>query len=748
LSDNSPKDRKASEDSPEKSEPDRSSRRSDKSVRLPYILFIVFVLAHAIFFISSGEVTTSVPEIDDIATEEVIAPFTFPVLKTESELLQERNIVKRNVPVILNYDDKISRRAIEDFDSLWNRLEDILEDRRITQVSKPESIAVLFPDLSTESAQILAESRKISQIRIEIKEVIEEIYQKGVFEWKSLEDFDSIQLFSIRRNNLEEVLPTDRVLSLENSYSKLKNLTQDRFEDYPEKGEIIFEITKNFLRPNLLVDYEITQKNRNRALENIKPFVGYVLKDQRIVDAHERIDEDIHRKLTSLAKAKSARFFIKSGLSGFLRAFIKFLLGIFLLGIFTYFVAKFFPFIWEDPAKLGVLLFAVWIPGLFAFLFRLGNIPEVMTPIAFSAVLLAILFGSEVALAGAIISTLLITLAGSNSYVLLVLLLVEGVIAGLLFGRFSSRQTSIKAVFYIVIASLISIFSLDLVHMSEWSDIALSSVAVLVGSIVGPILALALLPVFERFVGVVSNITVLEYADTNSPILQQLAIEAPGTFHHSMVVSNLAETAARAVGANPILTRVGAYYHDIGKLVHPEYFSENQQDTNPHENLNPHMSFMVLSAHVKEGVRLGKMHGLPDPVLDIIREHHGDNVMWYFYEKAKAKDSSVSEDAFKYEGPKPQSRESAIVMLADTVEASVRSRDDLDKKSMEKLISSSIDEKMAEGQFDNCELTTRDLTLIKDAFLRILQGVKHKRTPIPPRGDFGEGIISNQEDNN
>lgn len=701
--------------------PDQSNRPD----RVAYILIAITVLAHVIFFLPFQGVTTNVPKVGDISTEEVIAPFNFTVYKSDEELEREKRTVRLNVPVILDFSAEIGDSALNEFDSLWASALPFIEKKSIP--GRADSIRLYFPWLSEENAQTLAEFRKVANVRQNVRELLSEIFSSGVFSWGSMAEDDTAHLFNIRRGRQEEIIPSERVITLEDAKQKLENRSMERFSDYPEKGKVVFNLARGLIRPNLIPDMEETNANRKEAVEDVKKDLGKVQKDQRIVDAHERITEEIHQKLESLAKAKSGKYQTTPSVFSALTVMGRLLLTLLVVVIFAYLIKSKYERTWRDPAKLAVLMMSIWLPGLFAFIFRLAGWPELLTPMAFSATLLAVLFGTQLSILGVVAASLLLAFAGESSASFLVVMIVEGTVAAEMFANVAQRRQSIKPILFTVLASLIAVSLMDFVSFGEFGEMATKVLSVAAGSIFGPLLAIALIPVFERVVGIVTDFTLLEYANTNAPVLQQLAIEAPGTYHHSMVVGNLAESAAEAIGANPLLAKVGGLYHDIGKLTHPEYFSENLSDENPHDKLSPHMSFLVLSAHVKEGVRLAKIHDIPKAIIDIMREHHGNDAMKYFYDQAKSNDPSVTEEAFRYPGPKPQTREAAIVMLADGVEARIRSMDKIDSNVLKKVIKKTIDDKFESGQLADTELTTRDLNKIAESFATIMEGVLHRR---------------------
>jgi putative nucleotidyltransferase with HDIG domain len=253
------------------------------------------------------------------------------------------------------------------------------------------------------------------------------------------------------------------------------------------------------------------------------------------------------------------------------------------------------------------------------------------------------------------------------------------------------------------------------------------------GGVLSAILAIGILPVFEQMFDIITPIKLLELSNPNQPLLKKMLFEAPGTYHHSILVGNLAEAAANEVGANALLTRTGAYYHDIGKIKRPYFFKENQiTNDNPHDKITPKLSTLIITSHVKDGMELAEENKLPRAIKDIIEQHHGTTLVRYFYVMAMNNESEMVEEAsFRYDGPKPFSKEAAIVMLADSVEAAVRSMGNPTTLDMEKMVNKIVEEKVNDGQLDNCDLTLKDIEKIKQSFLKILEGIFHSRIEYP-----------------
>jgi len=282
--------------------------------------------------------------------------------------------------------------------------------------------------------------------------------------------------------------------------------------------------------------------------------------------------------------------------------------------------------------------------------------------------------------------------------------------------------------------SLLVYSGVDLITLTSGKTLLENGLMGLRGGLLAAVICLGTLPVWEWVFQVVTPMKLLEISNPNHPLLKRLMVEASGTYHHSIIVGNLAESAAQAIGANALLTRTGAYYHDVGKLKRPYFFKENQGAENPHDHIEPLLSARIISAHPTDGYEMAKEYKVPAPILNIIREHHGDSKIAYFYYKAQqqaAEGETVNEADFRYAGPLPHTRESALIMLADTVEAAVRSMQEHTPEKMDEMITKLVHAKLDEGQLRHCPLTLGDLDIICASFRTVLGGVYHERIAYP-----------------
>jgi len=495
----------------------------------------------------------------------------------------------------------------------------------------------------------------------------------------------------------------------------------DLDEDVKSLGVSIVNIS---LKPNRFLDIETTQQKKKEAAEMIEPVI--IKEGQIIVEEKGLIDE----RILSLIK--------KSGLlkenDGFdYRVMTGTLLIILLLELVI--IAYLYVFDKEvlENIKLLVII-SIIIISTVSISKGINSISSYLLPISAATMLIAILINPKLSILINSVLAITIGMISGNDAIVIIMLIVGGSVGA--FGVINTHQRhNIFITGLIVsIANMLIIFAFGLVNGTELNVTLGKSLYGILNGIFSAILTIGSLPLWESVFGIVTPLKLLELSNPNHPLLKKLLLEAPGTYHHSIVVGNLSESAADAIKANSLLARVGAYYHDVGKLKRPYFFKENQLNgENPHDKINPNLSTLIITNHTKDGVDLAKKYKLPQMICDIIKQHHGVTIVAYFYHKAMQGENSdlIKPDSFRYEGPKPQTKEAAIVMLADSVEAAVRAMNDPTKGKIEGLVRQIIKNKLNDGQLDECDLTLKDLDIIANSFLNILLGIFHERIEYP-----------------
>ncbi|MFP4015428.1 MAG: HD family phosphohydrolase [Halanaerobiales bacterium] len=550
--------------------------------------------------------------------------------------------------------------------------------------------------------------------------------------------------------------PRDTINQLENEAKNiLDNIYQDRFtpEDLPKVRDELAEeamtldynreyrlalanILESTIRPNMTFNEEATMRNRDEAREEVDPVTITVRRDEMIVRSGDIVTEEDIKVLEALGLRKATVNYLS-----ILGVFITIITLLILASIYLY---KYKPDLWNSNRKLLflelvilIILFLAklidWIPTSTISNFYLPY----LVPVAIASILITVLIGSEVSMVATIFISFLVALVFNNDYNVAVLGFVSGLVGIFSVTKLSQRNDLVRAGFNVSGVLVVLVLGLRLINpINSWvSILGHVSMAVANGLIVA-ILANGLLPYLENLFGLTSSVKLLELSNPTHPLLSKMVFEAPGTYNHCLVVANLAETAANNIGADSLLARVGAYYHDIGKMKRPYFFIENHMGReNPHDKLSPNLSALIIKSHVRDGVDMAREHKLPVQIIDIIKQHHGTNLISYFYQEALKdnKHDSIEESDFRYEGPKPQTKEAAIILLADIAEAAVRSKNfnKANHNRIEGLVRELIKDKLIEGQLDESDLSLGDLDIIVESFVKVLTGIYHQRIEYP-----------------
>ncbi|MBC7338568.1 MAG: HDIG domain-containing protein [Firmicutes bacterium] len=493
------------------------------------------------------------------------------------------------------------------------------------------------------------------------------------------------------------------------------------------------EVAAARVRPNLVFNASDTEARRQLAREQVRPV--YVQRGDVVLRKGELVTSAHLVLLRDLG--------LMQGGGNWLIGAGSLLLALLLGGILLFFLRAFTPAVWQSENLLVLVGLVLSVALVMGHLVR--GVSGHLTPVATATVLLAVLVKPEVALISAPILAVGVAAINGLHAEFGITNLFGALVGAYAVGRISQRTDFLRAGFLAGMGQLGAAVALSLVGGLAQDTLAVWQVY-LFSFLSGPtagILAVGLLPFLETAFGVVTPIKLLELSSPNHPLLRRLLVEAPGTYHHSILVANLADAGAEAVGADGLLARVGAYYHDVGKIRRPYFFIENQMgQDNPHEKMSPALSAVVITAHVKDGLELAREYRLPPSVAAFIAEHHGDSLVSYFYSRAAENGAPVEEQGFRHQGPRPQSRETAIVMLADAVEAAVRALPDPTPAAIEGVVRRIIRERLQDRQLDQAPLTLRDLDRVAAAFVRVLSGIYHPRIEYPEgkgEGDEGKG---------
>ncbi|WP_283690755.1 HD family phosphohydrolase [Clostridium perfringens] len=480
----------------------------------------------------------------------------------------------------------------------------------------------------------------------------------------------------------------------------------------------------NVVEPNFFYDKEKTDELIKETLKQVPPVM--IKKNQIVVSEGEPVTAhqlELLGTLGLLSDSASALYiYIALGVLVIIVMYLQY--G---------YIHKYYPAINKEFSKIVMISILNVFPVILARLF--GMMSNYIIPLACMPMLITLLLNYKISLVFSMLNVILIGGAVGFNPNIIILAILNVVLGGTLLRKMQQRNDILYSSITVAVLSSILTFSVGTLTTNNFMEILADSTFAAAGAILSGILTIGVLPFFESTFDIVTNAKLLELSNPNNPLLKKLLMEAPGTYHHSILVANLAELAAEQVGGNPLLARIGAYYHDVGKTKRPYFFRENQfGKKNPHDRLKPEVSSKIIISHVKDGSELAKEYNLPKTIHDFIVTHHGETLVKYFYLTVKNNSENpdeVKEEDFKYPGPKPMSKEQGIVMLADSTEAAVRSINEPTEEKIEKMVNNIIDDKLASGQLDNCDLTLGDISKIKKCFLKALNGIHHERIEYP-----------------
>ncbi len=749
----------------EKGDDERTAARRRNIAVKAGILLTLLTVTIAVF--PHGQVYELTLQIDEVWREEnLLAPFLFPINKSPEEIAADKAQIRLTEPAIFRRDANhitkmqdrrdllaasleiiFTRYASFQENLTRGRLDEALTDSTAYMAARDASSLVLnerqwnmlLTSFTSTIPGLASPSRTISAQRLD-EQLLSDAYNTALQILRT--DVLDVRLDSIYSDRItvrDEVRPSQRevakssVRGIIDAFTMAQTEFQERHPSEPDAAAITMVFFRTMFQPSLNYDRMGTEErwlNRERA--NL-PTQNVVRRNEVIVRKGDRITTEVQRKLISLEQELTQR----SGARQFWRRFF----GQMILVLSTYLIFFLYLFLVRRPIfddNRLILVIAVLFAGILAIYgvaIRAALIDMYVVPVVAVSIMLTVIFDSRVALFG----MLTLALLGGHMLSFDMAFMFSTMFAGTL-GIFSVRDIRNRSQFFLssglVFVGYVAVLGASSLLQNMTGE-RLTWLLIFTGiNSVFVLLAYPMLWVFERVFGLTTDLTLLELSDTNRALLKELSMKAPGTFNHVLQVANLAEAAATAVGAHALLTRVGALYHDVGKMKKPEYFVENQRDTNsPHDQLKPRMSALIISNHVKEGLDIARDHGIPQRVLDFIPMHHGTTRIEFFYHKAleqhALEGSTVHEAEFRYPGPKPNTAETSILMLADSVEAAARTIENPNHKRLETLIDSIVQDRMQDGQLDESGLTFSDLNKVKETFLTVLLGFYHLRIRYP-----------------
>jgi putative nucleotidyltransferase with HDIG domain len=696
-------------------------------------------LAVLTFLLFPASPATDLPiyEVGSVASDNVIAPVAFRVLKTSSELQTERDAVARGVEPVYDFVPgalDTARQALAGFGSAVSQ----------AAATNPQSAAAAVQrtaqtwgmPLSAGQAAYLANPPRRGALITSVSRAFDRWLAAGVASAGAL---DSVRgAIVVRTGGEDRRLPADSVATFNMLVSRARLIHPDPASAVGDS--LYVKLLATFFHPTIVADRATTELRREEVRRSI-PVARYeVLAGEKIIGANEVVGREQHDKLRAVHDAVDRYRGSQRGLRRITGSVLFDFLLIALLGIT---ILTFRPEVYRNFRwLLTVALISALVLVSGALVALLHPVHPELVPVALAGVLISALFDRRISVAAAMVLATLVAgqsvFRGTNA---LFINLVAGAVAAVSVGEIRRRNQSYQWILTVGGAYVATALAIGLTLDLPWRGILSSAGFGVLNALACVLLAILILPMAEAFTGVETDLTLLEWSDLNRPLMQRLSLEAPGTYAHTIAIANLAEAACRAIGANALLARVGAYYHDIGKIAKPQFFVENQaKGRNPHDTMLPGASAAIIRNHVQEGLELAREHKLPRALRAFITEHHGTGTISYFLDKARRTESTPDISEYEYPGPLPQTAETAVVMMADGIEAAARVLTDPTPEKIRDVVEYIVRQRMEQGQLRESPLTLRQIEIVKNEFTRVLVGMYHNRIAYPPSSG---GVTSN-----
>lgn len=673
----------------------------------------------------------------DISLRTIYAPIDF---KYQTDVDEEKTKLKREeaakaVDEVYEINQEVTKSLIDRLDKFFEQLIAIQQVKDLGQEEKEEKSEKVKTEIKVKVSEAdlktLLDIPNLENIKTKTKDLLNLYLLKGIIDDQSEKELinsgrSHILLRGLDRKT-EDKVPVESILTLSKVKKEITNQAQNLFPENRKLRIAVIKLIEEILEPNLQFNEQLTSERRKLAYdkaplqykeEKIKKEELIIARGERVAKKHLlRIKEMFHLQV------RVNRFMFFSGAT---------ILALVFLGIISIYLKSFEPKTFLSTRKLTLIgtLFVLML--VLAKVITYSPLPSYAIPTAIVSILIAVLIGPRLAIIITIALSIFVGIIAGDKLNIACVSFIGGVV-GIFFIQGARRRSQILVTGCLVgIANFVTICAIELLHGLKYAVFLKQGFWGIVNGLGTGVIVTGILPVFEYLFNIATNISLLELSDLNHPLLKEMVLKAPGTYHHSLIVGNLAETTCDAIGANSLLARVGSYFHDIGKTEKAEYFTENQigLTKKKHDKLTPSMSSLIITNHVKDGVELARKYKLNQAIIDFIEQHHGSSLIYYFYQRALEKvedDEVLREEGFRYPGPKPQSKETAVVLLADSVEAASRSLNEPTPASIKGLVRKIINNKFIDNQLDQCELTLKDLEVIAETFARILMGIFHSR---------------------
>jgi putative nucleotidyltransferase with HDIG domain len=700
--------------------------------------------------------------VGETATEDIEASYEFEVID-EKLTAERRGEAASNQPKVYVHDGNKRVRMAEKLSAIFSEGRRLLDETSLMDADEAaaEIERGLQGRVGAGPLAVLLALQFEESLERKLLAALDVAMEQPVIGSKiSLEEGETIEILHLPGQRRESVEDYEGIIDLDEARRRFGEKVSATLALPPRHLAELIGFADDFVDTSLHSDEETTARRKREAAQDVPPVLTRVAQGTLIVKQGDKFTEETIAKLEAMRESSW-------GSLG-LREFLGLLFIICMLAFFLYRYCGYHQRGFRKLQHLHALIVLMLLLMLLlakAILWIAGEVGDslphpynqldpytYLIPLGAGAILLTLLANARIAMVySSYVSLLFGAMQGWNFYVMLWAMIVQlcGVYA---ISTYRERAALLRAGLVVGGGGAVTALAVETLsgELDPLSSSLFGAGLAFVGGAVGVGLLISFsLPLLEGLFNVLTDIRLLELSNVNNPLLSQLAVKAPGSYNHSLVVGSLAEEGANAIGANGLLCRVGAFYHDVGKINHAEYFVENQRGFNPHDRLTPSMSALIIASHVKDGIKMAREAGLPEQIIDIIPQHHGTRLMTFFYEKAKSSaDPSldpVKEVDFRYPGPKPQTKEAAIFMLADAVEAAARTVEEPTRNRLREMIRKVTNSVVLDGQLDSCDLTFSDLERIQEAFLRFLVSTYHHRVDYPgfdfksPKPDKGQG---------
>ena len=666
------------------------------------LLFVITTVIIVYLFPKGGQFKYNFQKGKPWQYENLYAPFDFAIQKSDEELEQEALELEKNKNLFFVVDDEVVKKVKQRYEE---RIEIVLQDSSAIGLSKKglKNFGLKF---------------------------INQVYKTGFLNKVDNKRIKDHKLISLRNGNTvrdilsEKLFTTDKLLPAIQNYFK-----KSRYKKTEESFTTLFF---DLLEPNVFYDEEFTQKALEEQLKKRSYTKGLISENERIISKGDLVDNEKFQILTSLKKEYDTQLWSESNYNWIVFGYTL-LVAMVLLMQFM-FLSKYRPAIFEDNTKLTFIVFNMLFTITLVTVVHKYKIEYIyVVPIVILPIILKAFFDARLGLYIHVLTVLLLGFIVPNSYEFIFLQIIAGIVTVLTVSELFRRVNLFFSILKITIVYTISYVAFSLIQNGNPDELNGQYFAMFLMNGVFSFLSLFLILIYEKIFGLVSDVSLLELSNTNSKLLRELNEKAPGTFQHSMQVANLSEASANEIGANAMLVRTGALYHDIGKMLNPMYFTENQTtNVNPHHDLPPKDSARIIIDHVIKGIELAKKNGIPDRVIDFIRTHHGTTMVYYFYKQQEdLTPGDVQKKNFTYPGPIPFSKETAILMMCDACEAASKSLKEPTATLIDDLVEKIISGQLQAGQFMNADITLKEIQTIKKVIKKKLHNIFHLRIEYP-----------------